>query len=210
MKRILNCLISLSLILFVVPRTITEVVATSDIIFEEDFENKNIYNKWKPISGNWGIENHNESNWLFTNSIPLKDNEIQPLNADGWTNYSFSVEIYRVSGEDINLFFRTQDGRHTGLVGHNLPIGYGLHLKDNRFALQKFTPSSGSEIGDIATIPFPSNSLKKVKVELVENNIKIFVDDNTSTVINYTDSSEPFLTGGIALAAITGASGSYA
>lgn len=176
------------------------------ILFTDDFEIGSISDKWTVVAGSWSNEDFSESIWARVSSESLSDNEIGSGNSS-WINYIFDLDIFKIEGEDINLFFRTQDSRYLNLPSHNLPVSYGLHLQHNRMALQKFTVSTGAELQVVDGIPFLNSTLKHINIKLQGNNIKIFVDNSINPIIDYTDNDQPFLTGGIAIGSITGAAG---
>lgn len=195
---ITSILLALSLIL---PAT-----TRAQSIFEDDFETGEISDKWTYISGSWTKENFSNSTWSRVSSGGYSDNQLE-IDNSSWDDYIFKVDIFKIEGEDINLFFRTQNSRYLNLPGHNLPVAYGLHMQHNRIALQKFTSLSGTELQVVTdNVPFLNSTLKHVEIKLLNNNIKIFFDNNTNPVIDYTDIDSPFLNGGISIGSITGSS----
>ena len=175
--------------------------------YSDDFEDGNIFDNWSYISGTWNLEPFNGSTWLGLHTGSVSDNEIQ-IGDTNLTNYEFEVDVHKIEGEDLNFFFRIQPERFTNLPGHNIPTGYGLHMKHLRFALQKFTTTSGVEIPTaIVSESFLNNTIKNIKVRVEENTIKVFTENSNVPIINYTDNDNPFLSGGVALASITGGAG---
>lgn len=173
-------------------------------LFTDGFETGEITDKWTYLSGSWNRELFDGSTWARVASGAASDNEIQAGNST-WIDYKFNLDIFKIEGEDINLFFRIQSPRYLNLPGHNLPVSYGLHLKHNRIALQKFTESTGSELQVVTNdVPFLNSTLKHLTINLVGNNIKVFIDSSINPTIDYTDNDEPFLNGGIAIGSITG------
>lgn len=173
-------------------------------LFSDDFETGEITDKWTYISGTWTREIFNSTTWARVNSGSGSDNEIQAGNLL-WMNYNFNLDIFKIEGEDINLFFRIQNARYLGLFDHDLPVSYGLHLKHNRIALQKFTPNTGAELQVVTNnVPFLNSTLKHLTIRLESNNIKVFIDNSATPIIDYTDNDQPFLNGGIAIGSITG------
>lgn len=191
------------------PRPSHTFASSIALPFNDTFEDGVLLDNWTYFSGSWLLENFLSTNWASLTSESSSDNEIQ-IGDSSLSNYQYDVRIYKVSGADTNLFFRIQPGRYTFLGGHNLPLAYGLHLKDGRFVLQKFTATSGFEYPETVTnVSFPTNSEVNIKVKLLGNNIKVYVNDNSLPIINFTDNSSPYLNGGVALASITGAQGSH-
>ena len=195
----------ITLILVVLPLILPTIIHAQNI-FEDDFETGEISDKWPYISGNWTKESFNNSTWSRVSSGGFTDNQLE-IDNNLWTDYIFKVDIFKIEGEDINLFFRTQGSRYLNLPGHNLPIGYGLHMQHNRIALQKFTSTSGTELHVVTeNVPFLNTTLKHVEIKLTNNNIKIFFDNSNSPIIDYTDADNPFLNGGVSIGSITGSS----
>ncbi len=196
----------LTLLLLLLPFSFP-CVALGEDMFEDNFESGQILDKWPYISGTWSKENFNNSVWSRVSSGGYSDNLLE-IDNSSWIDYIFKIDIFKIEGEDINLFFRTQNSRYLNLPGHNLPAAYGLHMQHNRIALQKFTSTTGTELQIVSEgFPFLNSTLKHVEIKVLNNNIQIFIDGNINPIIDYTDNNDPFLNGGIAIGSITGSSG---
>jgi len=123
-----------------------------------------------------------------------------PLNLN---NYSVELDMFMMDNThyDRNFVFRYQDLNHW----------YGIHTYASSVYLEKsyFNPetkANNSKGLAHASYPFSINQTYHFKVELNENHIKIFIEDNQNPLIDIHDPELPILSG--RAGASTG-SGSY-
>lgn len=177
----------------------------------DDFESRN-FNNWSIITGNdkWSID-YIQNSYRLGGYVSTPNTGIEVEAGDfSWSNYKYSVDILPIQNQetpsvDRNLVFRATSQR-TNLFNLNLPIAYGLHMYSNHMWLQKITPNQIIEPLN-TTVDIPANATTKITVEVMENNIKVFINDNINPVFNWTDNDNPILQGKIGLLITTG--GSY-
>lgn len=179
-----------------------EVSYAQSILFEDNFETDKSY-QWTTIRNAWVRNFVNGSN-RFGLVLNTSSSTTEAQGGDyNWTNYKFSFDILPISGIDRNVYFRVKPERSGSFWGMDVPVSYGLHMYSNRIWLQKWSVSSQSEPVTIP-ISLPNNFVSHFEVQLVDNNIKVFMNNNPLPIIDYNDLNNPFLSGRIALGITTG------
>ncbi len=177
-------------------------VISATTLFQDDFENPN-NNQWDLVvnPGAWLMQNIQNSNRFGTLNPGIEaEADAGDIN---WTNYEFSIDILPISGTDRNLMFRVNNQR-TFPFNLNLPVAYGIHLYPNHIWLQKFTVSGIQEPVN-TNINLPNNQTTRIRVVANQNNIKIYLGNNTQPTIDWSDNNNPILQGKIGLL-VTGGS----
>lgn len=180
-------------------------VKSSTVLFSEDFESGNL-NNWTTINGNWSIVNNAGTNWVYASASTIADYEIQAGDFT-WDNYQITFDIKPLTGTNRNVFFRVNPTRTSILPEHDLPVSYSLNMETGRIILKEWYLGSQSKLADF-NIATPNNIKTTIRISVYDNNIKIYHNNLTIPVIDYTDNDSPLLTGRIALATITGTKGS--
>lgn len=196
---------SLSLLLFL------KVAKAQSLPISYDFED-GIISGWNIKSGNWSVQNILGSK-RFGASIPgICHTSVETRVGDlSWTNYEINLDILPTMGTDRNIAFKATSSR-THAFNLDLPVAYALHMSGGFIHMQKFiqnTPGDSSsnieEPQKNNTKGIPSNSITHLKIRLVDTNIKVFINDELTPAIDWTDnSSSPILSGNLALIITTG------
>ncbi len=179
-----------------------KVIAQSLPLFF-DFNSDDI-TSWSKISGNWSVQNIFGSNRLGSNVItPNSFSEIQIGNYS-WSNYEIDIDILPLSGWDKNIAFRATEQR-TSVFGLNLPVAYALHMSPTFITMQKFVPGNILEFDSVNT-GLQNSVVTHLKIKLVDNNVKVYLNSNSVPIINWSDTSiDPILYGRLSLIVTTGA-----
>ncbi len=172
------------------------------VLFQDDFETDRSY-QWQIIDGAWTRQHIQGSN-RYGLILPIASSYAEVQGGDfNWTNYEFSFDMLPIQGADRNILFRVNDQRSTVVPNLNLPVGYGLHMYSYYMWLQKFTTTSAEDLVG-APIPLPNNTSTHFRIQVVNNEIKVFLGNDTTPTIDYTDDNGPHLSGRIALSETTG------
>ncbi len=202
-KTILRSFIVFTIFLLALLALLPMAIRAQPILFQDDFEQDKSY-QWDIIAGDWTRQFVGGS-MRYGLVLPTPSSGVETQGGDfSWTNYELSFDMFPLQGVDRNVFFRVNDQRTTVVPNLNLPVGYGLHMYQNHMWLQKFTTTTGIEPVDLP-ISLPDGVSTHFRIQVNDNNIKVFLGDDTSPTIDYTDNDDPFLSGRIALALTTGA-----
>ena len=117
--------------------------------------------------------------------------------ASDWSDYIFKAGVIGIEGVDKILIVRFVDVENF----------YAINVRSDWGGLDEVTfnkMENGTFNADIASVSYPSvNGVSyDVRVHCEGSNFKIYVDDNE--VLNYADSSNPFLQGKVGIACWTG------
>ena len=158
------------------------------ILFYDDFSDGNA-DGWNvtPVSTAWTVENGEYSvrqvgRELYTESR---------AGSSDWTNYVLELDAVRPEGVDLNFGFR----------GYYVTFRTGWYWDGghNYCFLQK----QGVGIIHTKEYTIPLNVWHQYRVELTNNNIKLYVKQKSASTYNllfdYTDNNNPILSGGINL-----------
>lgn len=179
-------------------------------VFSDNFESTNL-NNWQIINGVWtfdidpvyqSINNY----WVVAKAGPTSDFEIQ-AGEYSWADYQLSFDILPKNGVDRNIFFRVQDLRSNALSGHNLPVSYSLQLTNDLIYIAKWGQNSVT-VPIIVQQGIQNNTKTHVQIKVVNNHIQVFLNNDAQPLIDYFDNVNPIASGRIAIAVISGASGS--
>lgn len=207
MKKVVLSSLVYSVLFFLLATLTPKPLNAQALLFQDDFEDENLI-EWYIIGGTWSIKDFQGSKWLAASAPPYSSYEIQ-TGSFSWSDYELTLDFSPLSGVDRNIFFRVKNERSTGLPGHDLPVAYGLHLTNRLVELQKWTSNSGQLLKS-TSYSFSTSEIYHFKILVNSNNIKIYVNNFSTPIINYTDTDNPISSGRIALALITGDSGSEA
>lgn len=149
------------------------------LFFQEDFEGR-VADRWK-LRSCWTIENDNGNNVLTGEEFCWA----QYKQGRNWTNYSFEAKIKLIQNSEI-LMFR-----------HNPESRYGIHVGTSHLTLGKeINDGLGPHILQNVSISFDYQTWHTIKIQGIDDNIKIYVDGLLK--IDYTD-TDPVLYGTIGL-----------
>lgn len=113
-----------------------------------------------------------------------------------WDNYSFEAEIIPKVGEYHNINFRVQGGIRSYAVGLAENQKLVLYKNNNGYT-------------ELSTVEFKwdKNKPYKIKVEAIDNNYCIYVNDQL--LLEYTDKDNPYITGQIGFSNFKGSHTHY-
>ncbi|MFB6342940.1 family 43 glycosylhydrolase [Saccharicrinis sp. FJH62] len=149
---------------------------------------RNLGYSWNYADGTWSTED---------GAAKASGSSKRTLGKTGWTDYMVSTDIKYVSGMNGGIIFRVSNPALGGAgndasLGTDFYQGYFVTLGSNGVTLGKqnydyktLTTSQGN---------YTTNQWYKLAVNVYKNNIKIYVDDLTNPVIDYTD-NDPFICG---------------
>lgn len=188
-----------------------KVAKTQSLPISYDFEN-GIISDWYIKSGNWSVQNILGSKRFGASIQGICHSSIETRVGNlNWANYEINLDILPTIGTDRNIAFRATSSR-THAFNLDLPVAYALHMSSGFVHLQKFiqnTPGDSSsnieEPQKNNTEGISTNSITHLKIRLVDTNIKVFINDEQTPAIDWTDnSSNPILSGNLALIITTG------
>ncbi len=166
---------------------------SKQIIFEDNFQDSATTSiKWSPLGGSWVVENGvlrciANGKYLANASIP--------------SDFQFQLDMMGVDIVDKIIVFRaTNDTRHYGIDFRSDPY--------NDIVLVKSLPDNIGKIIQTAPIRNFNNIWYTLKVDVVNNHIQVFVNDQL--LIDYTDVSSPIMDGTIGVGAMLHATPSSA
>ncbi len=168
----------------------------SDTLFFDDFADGND-DGWQKYGGcTWTVENEE-----YTSSV--SGTEVWCLSVAGnsdWTDYILEAEVYGDAGVDKVVAFRVV----------NEDNFYAVNVRSDWMGADEVTLSRivDGVSTEIITTDYTSqlNTWYHIKVKVIGENIKVWVDDNQ--VIDYTDTDTPLDHGQVAVTAYSGAYGS--
>ncbi len=172
------------------------------ILFQDDFETDKSY-QWQIIKGAWSRQ-FVQGSTRYGMILPTVSSYAEVQGGDfNWNNYEFSFDMLPIQGADRNVFFRISDQRSTVVPNLNLPVGYGLHMYSNHMWLQKFTTTTGEEPVS-ASISLPDNEVTHFRIQVIDNEIKVYLRNDSQPAIAFIDNQNPLLSGRIGLSETTG------
>lgn len=124
-----------------------------------------------------------------------------------WSDYQITFDIKPLSGVNRNVFFRVTPQRTSILEDHDLPVSYSLNMETNRIILKKWYIDKQSKLAEYNVLT-SNGVVNTVRIKVEGSNIKIYHNDLSIPVIDYTDTDSPILNGRMALATITGSASS--
>lgn len=153
------------------------------IIFQDDFED-GVLDGWSG-DPSWNIENDNGNNVLHSWVSPSNLGSISIETEGGW-NYIFETKIKLIE-QDASIFYRSY-------FEHGGYGFYSINVSPNYLGLSKEINGNYQNLTG-ASVPLNMNEWYQVKIDGNENRIRIYVEG--SLVIDYTDTDNPILFGGI-------------
>lgn len=124
-----------------------------------------------------------------------------------WTDYKYEFDMYPELGVNRNFLFRVNETS----PGSNSYLYYELHVSGNNINLHKIAnsdPNLPIIFPVTTTFNIENNHIYNWKTELIGNNIKVYVKENTQSeytkIIDVYDNNSPVLTGRIGLRIGTG------
>jgi len=165
-------------------------------LFCDDFDD-GVITIWQALTGSCA--------WLESGGVLSTANSgseqwcIQYVGDQSWDNYILEAKVKGNSGVDKVLVFRIQDANNYYAV--NLRSDYPSPGID-QIAFDKM--ENGIYLADVYTVDFPSGNgiWYPVRIDCEGDNFSVFV--NGQLILEYTDSNNPFLTGGVGMACWTG------
>lgn len=189
-----NLFIFLIICLFTFPVQAVE----GDILFADDFNDGNM-DGWVIESGHWSIQD----GVLIAKESGTID-FLGRINQDAeWDNYILELDVNNVKGVDEAVVFR-KTGDLDGYA-FNFRHGTGAH-NTPEIKFYKTQDEIATELASIKNQQLLNNTWYHISVEVDQENIKLFVDNNK--LFEFTDSDNPIKQGGISLLSWTGAIGS--
>lgn len=169
------------------------VHANNEEVTKTDSFDGGFSSEWGYSDGSWRIEN---------GQAVLSGFGKRTLGSAGWSDYSVEVDITCVSNMNAGLIFRVSNPALGGAgndpaLGTDYLQGYYVSLGANGVTLGKHSYSWTS----LQTTPgaYALNTKYHLKVEALGANIKVYVQDMATPVIDYTDYASPFMSGKVGL-----------
>lgn len=196
MQFLYKALIVFTVIIFIVnpPQTLAE---EGETLFYDNF-NENL-SDWTIESGNWYISNGylvgSKSGRSFEGTIKAGDSK--------WDNYRLELDVNGFQGIDQSIGFRYTQ---TGNYGINLRYGNGTgYYSTPQIKFWKNTTNYSGVPLQTQSVPLVNNKWYHIKVELLNENIKVWVDN--TLIFDFTDPGTTVKKGPILLNYSTGAVG---
>ena len=141
--------------------------------------------KWTVTNGHYQLHITPHSQLTFVRSFPLNW-------PSGLNNYEIEYDMYTLNGINLDRNFSF---RHIDQNSH-----YEVHTYGNMIYLDKagFDTENHKNLGktlDSSTYNFSDNTLYHFKIIANENNIKVYIDNETTPTLETTDSTNPYLYG---------------
>lgn len=170
-------------------------ISAQNTLLEENFDQSLNY-PWQTSSGNMGGWAINVGEYVgkahSSQSIP----SIATAGDTSWKNYKISVDINSISGVDRHIYFRFDKNRTN-------PPGYGVKIRNNNYGfagtieLQKINQVLLG--GGLKSYISQIGQKTKVEIEVVDQKIKVFLNNSATPIFDVEDATNPILDGGIAL-----------
>lgn len=163
-------------------------IPVGGVLYASDFENRSL-SEWKNLNnGRWEIFATDENHAL---GVRDQDPEAVPnaylLISDDWADYALSVEVVFTSGVYEQIYLVVRSARQ--------PNCSGYRIGGNRLGVSIFrfddTPDSceGEVLAENLHFPLLSGQRYVMRVEVVGNEIKFYIDD--VLVLSATDAKYP-------------------
>ena len=170
-----------------------QFVAADNDPFDERLDFEYSFGKgWEYRDGDWSIENHEAVVYGYGK---------RTFGSALWKDYTVETDMILTRRMDAGLLFRVNNPAPGGAadnpetdpqLGTNFFQGYSVRFSASNVILYKHNYSS--KILTTSPGSFPRDTWMKVRAVLVDDNIRVFVDDMTDPIISYTDSI-PFING---------------
>lgn len=156
--------------------------ASAKVLFYDNFETGNS-NQWNVISGQWKVENG-----TYIGEALYDGNEhpaFSTAGSDTWKNYIFEVSVKGIEGVDKSVEFRFKGTNNNYAL--NLRSGY--NNTGNDISLVKNFPGGYKilVLNPITSFTVTNNQWYRIKIIVNNTNIKAYVDDNPSPLLEYND-----------------------
>ena len=188
---------------FLLPKT-----ATASTLLYDDFNDGNTndgnptdWEEYLGIDGKWWIDNGEYVGKVIKAGPDLPTYSL--AGNENWTDYRFDVRIKGDAGVDKLILFRYKSLSEMYAIKM---ISDWWDWYGNKIALLKNNLIGGWYTS--ASFPNFKSIFYKLSVEARGSSIKVYVNDATQPIIEYTDMNDPNLTGKIGLLVWPGASGS--
>lgn len=166
-------------------------LSASSTLLNENFNDGNVMDGNPTIwtqTENWTIDN---GKYIGITSNPNGTGQLSYTGSNSWTDYSLDADITGLQGPDRHILFRFDNSRS--------PSGYAIKYRETNYGF------IGIELQKIGVAVLATNSTitsslyqtHHVRIEGNTNNIKVYFD--SVEVINYIDTDNPILNGGIGL-----------
>ncbi len=191
----LRLFVSIFLLIIILFTKLQLVQASGEsVLFFDDFSDGSL-SDWVIEGGNWSVDNGNllgfETGRAHAGRIDSGSGE--------WDNYRLDVDVNNNLGVDEGVGFRYTPGGSSYEL--NLRHGTGA-FGTPELVLRKNLNGVVSTIGDTHSVSLVNNKWYQVRVEVINENIKIWV--NNSLVFSITDSGTKIKKGTITLSYWTG------
>jgi len=173
-------------------------IFASQILFQDDFNDGNA-DSWEEQlgpGGSWAVQSNEYVGQVGYNTDDLPTYSL--VGDESWTDYTFEVRMKGITGHDKKLRFRYKNSNEY----------YELNLRSdpgNDLAVAKHGANGWLQF--VTDIPNYINTWYDIKVELKDNNIKIYV--NEALKYDFTDNDDPILNGKIGLEVWPGIGASF-
>lgn len=148
---------------------------------------------WNWSGGSWAIESGEAS----INNVGKRT-----MGSTGWSDYTVESDIKGIDALNSGIMVRVQNPAQGGAgndpgLGTDFYQGYLAVISGTSVSLGK----QNYNWTTLATTPgtYNTNTWYHMKVVVSGNNIKVYVGDMTNPKIDYTDNSNPFITGKVGL-----------
>ncbi|MFZ5366420.1 MAG: esterase/lipase family protein [Patescibacteria group bacterium] len=171
----------------------------------DDFNDGNA-NGWEEhlgSGGSWSVQNGEYRGTAIKNT-PEYLPTYSVIGDENWNDYRFNVKIYGEAGIDKTVLFRYHSMQKTYRLAviSSWPDWYG----DEIFLTKQFPNPI-----IVAGVKFVNQQQKwyQLSIELQGQNIKVFIDNSETPLLEYNDGENPILTGKIGVLTEPGSYGGY-
>ena len=166
-----------------------EFVIADNVSFDKTDAFDGFYSmKWKYNDGDWSIQN---------NTASINGYGKRAFGSSSWRNYTVETDILFNRSMNAGIIFRVNNPALGGagndpILGSDFLQGYfagfnfsSIVLGKHNFGWESLTSAGGS---------YSMDTWYHMRVVVVEDNIRIYIDDMNNPVINYTD-TDPLING---------------
>ena len=170
-------------------------VEAQNIFVEENFD-QILNSSWVTSNGSLGGWSLSNGEYVGKAHSSQSTPSIAATGDNSWKNYKVSVEINSIGGVDRHIYFRFDKNRTN-------PPGYGLKIRNNNFGfpgtieLQKINQVLLG--GGLKSFLSQIGQKTKVEIQVVDQKIKVFLNNLETPIFDVEDTTNPILSGGIAL-----------
>ena len=167
----------------VTPTLTPTPVPQSSILFQDNFDDGNA-NGWDPSQGTWIVKKDETGNYIYEGTGPDNYPQTWPGSKD-WTDYAFESRI------------KIKKGTVFVLVRGNGSYFYNVSINTSDISLARWN-SSKSEYKVVKSLSYPIqlNKWYLVRVEIVGQQYKLYIDNKLLTSYTY-ESDSPVIKGGV-------------